>query len=70
MVSYTRSPVTMEAMKVPRIAKVMIAPKFEKKGFCQKQNLICLGVSLQLMEHQGTTGLNNSILTGAKLNPD
>jgi hypothetical protein len=39
MVSYTRSPVTMEAMKVPRIAKVMIAPKFEKNGFCQKQIL-------------------------------
>jgi hypothetical protein len=51
MVSYTRRPVTMEAMKVPRIAKVMIAPKFEKNGFYQKQNLKCLGVSLELMGH-------------------
>jgi hypothetical protein len=37
MVPYTRRPVTMEAIKVPRIAKVMIAPKFEKNGFCHKK---------------------------------
>jgi hypothetical protein len=33
--TYTRTPVTMEAIKVPTIAKVIIAPKFEKNGFCQ-----------------------------------
>lgn len=33
--SYTKTPVTIEAIKVPRRANVMIAPKFEKKGFCQ-----------------------------------
>lgn len=33
--SYTKTPVTTEAMKVPNIAKVTIAPKFEKKGFCE-----------------------------------
>lgn len=31
--SYTRTPVTTEAIKVPKIANVMIAPKFEKNGF-------------------------------------
>jgi hypothetical protein len=34
--SYTRRPVIMEAMKVPMIAKVTIAPKFEKNGFGAK----------------------------------
>lgn len=33
--TYTRTPVTTEAIKVPRIAKVTIAPKLEKKGFCE-----------------------------------
>lgn len=32
--THTRMPVTIEAMKVPKIAKVIIAPKFEKNGFC------------------------------------
>lgn len=32
--TYTRTAVTKEAMKVPTIAKVIIAPKFEKNGFC------------------------------------
>lgn len=30
---YTKTPVTTEAIKVPRIANVTMAPKFEKKGF-------------------------------------
>lgn len=33
--TYTRTPVTTEAIKVPRMAKVTIAPKLEKKGFCE-----------------------------------
>lgn len=28
-------PVTMEATKVPKIAKVTMAPKLEKNGFCK-----------------------------------
>jgi len=41
--SYTRRPVTIEAMKVPRIANVMIAPKFEKNGFYKrKENCIMI----------------------------
>lgn len=31
--THTRTPVTTEAMNVPRIANVTMAPKFEKKGF-------------------------------------
>lgn len=31
--TYTKTPVTIEAIKVPRIANVTMAPKFEKKGF-------------------------------------
>jgi len=33
--TYTKAPVTNEARKVPNIANVTIAPKFEKKGFCK-----------------------------------
>lgn len=33
--TYTRIPVTTEDIKVPRIAKVTMAPKLEKKGFCE-----------------------------------
>lgn len=33
--TYTKTPVTIEATNVPRIANVTIAPKFEKKGFCK-----------------------------------
>ena len=33
--SYTKTPVTIEAIKVPRRTNVMIALKFEKKDFCQ-----------------------------------
>lgn len=36
---YTRPPVTTEAIKVPRIANVTIAPKFEKKGFYKSRNI-------------------------------
>lgn len=36
--TYTRMPVTIDAIKVPRIAKVTMAPKFEKKGFYKEQN--------------------------------
>ena len=50
--SYTRRPVTIEAMKVPRIANVMIAPKFEKNDFYKgKENYIMInydGYSRQL----------------------
>lgn len=35
LVAYTRTPVTTEAMNVPRMAKVTIAPKFAKNGFCK-----------------------------------
>jgi hypothetical protein len=35
LIAYTRTPVTTEAMNVPRIAKVTIAPKFAKNGFCK-----------------------------------
>ena len=38
--SYTKTPVTMEAIKVPTIAKVIIAPKFEKNGFCNYRDSI------------------------------
>lgn len=31
--AYTKTPVTMAAIKVPKIANVTIAPKFEKNGF-------------------------------------
>lgn len=37
--TYTRTPVTTEAIKVPRIAKVTMAPKLEKKGFCEDNNV-------------------------------
>lgn len=43
--TYTKTPVTTEANKVPNIANVTIAPKFEKNGFCKKphyQSLISL----------------------------
>jgi hypothetical protein len=33
MWTYTRTPVTIADVKVPMIANVMIAPKFEKNGF-------------------------------------
>lgn len=33
--THTRTPVTIEAIKVPRIANVTMAPKFEKNGFCK-----------------------------------
>lgn len=36
--SYTRTPVTIEAINVPPIANVTMAPKFEKKGFCKGRN--------------------------------
>jgi len=35
--TYTKTPVTMEARKVPNIANVTIAPKLEKKGFCKER---------------------------------
>ena len=35
--TYTRIPVTVEAINVPTMANVTIAPKFEKKGFCRLQ---------------------------------
>ena len=38
--TYTKIPVTIEAMKVPNIANVTIAPKFEKKGFCKGITLL------------------------------
>lgn len=31
--TYTKTPVTIEAINVPRMANVTMAPKFEKKGF-------------------------------------
>lgn len=33
--TYTKIPVTTEDIKVPRVAKVTMAPKLEKKGFCE-----------------------------------
>lgn len=36
--TYTRTPVTVEAINVPRIANVTMAPKFEKNGFCKRHN--------------------------------
>ena len=36
--TYTREPVTIEAIKVPRIANVTMAPKLEKNGFCKTHN--------------------------------
>lgn len=33
--TYTKTPVAINATKVPKIANVTIAPKFEKKGFWQ-----------------------------------
>jgi hypothetical protein len=39
-ISYTKRPVTIEAMKVPRIAKVIMAPKFEKNGFCKNTSQV------------------------------
>lgn len=35
--TYTRMPVTTEAIKVPKRANVTIAPKLEKNGFCKEQ---------------------------------
>lgn len=35
--TYTKTPVTTEAINVPKIANVTMAPKFEKNGFCQYQ---------------------------------
>lgn len=35
---YTRSPVKTEAMKVPRIANVTMAPKLEKNGLGERMN--------------------------------
>jgi len=35
--AYTKTPVTMEARKVPSMANVTIAPKLEKKGFCKER---------------------------------
>lgn len=72
--TYTKIPVTIEAMKVPNIANVTIAPKFEKKGFCK-------GITL-LTPSQKASPYKQSKLpakrtlrsvegpTGARLNPD
>ena len=45
MGSYTKRPITMEVMKVPRIANVMIASKFEKNGFYKINNNIMINYS-------------------------
>lgn len=34
--THTKTPVTTEAIKVPKIANVTMAPKLEKKGFCKR----------------------------------
>jgi len=48
--TYTKIPVTIEAIKVPNIANVTIAPKFEKKGFCKwiTINTKSKGLSLEI----------------------
>lgn len=35
--TYTRTPVTTEAIKVPNMENVTMAPKLEKNGFCKEQ---------------------------------
>jgi hypothetical protein len=37
--TYTRTPVTIEAINVPSIANVTMAPKFEKNGFCNNDGV-------------------------------
>ena len=65
--TYTRTPVTTEAIKVPRIAKVTMAPKLEKKGFCEEDESKLIG-------HMGGKTNNNvrvgRRLTGERLKPD
>lgn len=39
MITYTKTPVTIDVMKVPRIAKMQIAPKLEKNGFWKTNNV-------------------------------
>lgn len=53
MGSYTKRPVTMEAMKVPRIANVMIASKFEKNGFYKINNNIMSNCSWYARQLKG-----------------
>ena len=59
----------MDAMKVPNIANVTIAPKFEKKGFCHEQTR---EVSQSFKENK-LQAQNNHFrkgLTGERLKPD
>lgn len=48
--AYTKIPVTIDAINVPRIANVTMAPKFEKKGFCQGQYGGCIRYTTLMQE--------------------
>jgi hypothetical protein len=70
--TYTKTPVTIEARKVPKIANVTIAPKFEKKGFCKKPHYHKVKRPLQKNKKQQLYKREKTmqILTGARLKPD
>jgi hypothetical protein len=55
--TYTKAPVTNEARKVPNIANVTIAPKFEKKGFCKNPHYhkVKQGVSKRTKKNYNST---------------
>lgn len=77
--TYTRIPVTTEAIKVPRIAKVTMAPKLEKKGFCKgggnnsKEEMGCKAIGKQAFISELQRNIqrqNTEKLTGERLKPD
>ena len=46
----TGIPVTIEAKKVPKIANITMAPKLEKKGFCQENKIMTRQVAPEQLE--------------------
>lgn len=48
--AYTKIPVTIDAINVPRIANVAMAPKFEKNGFCKGQFAGCIRYTTSMQE--------------------
>jgi hypothetical protein len=52
-------------MNVPRMAKVTIAPKFAKNGFCKKIYYYFKERSLDNLNY-----CHHEVLTGDRLNPD
>lgn len=77
--TYTRIPVTTEDTKVPTMAKVTMAPKLEKKGFCEdgskNRKARLKGDGFKAIGQENThlyqsRDKNTEKLTGERLNPD